>query len=49
MNTIQQATAPAKPPIPGGIGFIAGLNIIGGVAMTIRVFTNGYSSNEVGI
>lgn len=45
MNTIQQATAPAKPPIPGGIGFIAGLNIIGGIVMIIRVFANHHNGD----
>ncbi len=49
MNTIDQATVPAKVVRPAGLGFIAGLNIIGGLAMTIRVFNNGYSSNEAGI
>lgn len=49
MNTIEHATAPVKIARPGGLGCIAGLNIIGGVAMTIRVFTNGYSGNKVGI
>lgn len=45
MNTLQQTTAPAKPPIPGGLGFIAGLNIIGGIVMIIRVFANHHNSD----
>lgn len=45
MNTLQQATAPVKPAIPGGIGFIAGLNIIAGIVSIISVFSNHLNSN----
>jgi hypothetical protein len=45
MNTLQQATAPVKPSLPGAIGFIAGLNIIGGIVMIILVFANHHNSD----
>lgn len=45
MNTIQQANAHGKVAIPGGLGFIAWLNIIGGISMIIRIFGNHHINN----
>lgn len=49
MNTIEQATAPAKVARPAGITFIGGMNLIAGVVLIIGAFSNPYGGNEAGI